>query len=193
MVKSAINCKFCGNLLAKPTGGKAILFGKQPVIMDDLPDIAIQTNQMISGTKKRFLLDTMIIHALINHVPLHQLVDDDIIDNIEFVLLDRILIETKNMEYDKYSRTLSTDDIINILNSFGTCDVEQVDYASDYVLDAMELFESKKYQNTQGVCLSETDCILLQKALTTRDVKLITRDETLLNALKNEKQKLYST
>ncbi len=189
MAKSIINCKFCGNLLAEPTGGEAILFGKLPVILDKLPEKTIKTFQTHPSVKTtKLLLDTMIIHQLINGTTMQDLGYDVQTQNLEFILLDRILIETKNMEYHEYNRVLDIeDDVINKLNKLGTVTRITLDHASKQIIQAKKLYESKKYQNADKIPLSETDCILLQIALDAKDCKLVTFDATLIHAYDMEK------
>ncbi len=186
MAKSTVNCKFCGNLLAKPTGGKAALFGKIDSMLDELPEISIISDQQSLKTIG-LLLDTVIIHHLINGKPIHEFVKD-IYDPIRLVVLDRILIETQHMEKHKYDISVTTQQIIDRLETIGTVDKIQLDHAKEPVINARELYESKKYVDSFGKELSETDCILLCMSLALDDVKLVTQDKMLIFALQKEAQ-----
>ncbi len=189
MAKSIINCKFCGNLLAEPTGGKANIFGKTHAIIDhSLSKIIIKTDQTNVKKSTKLLLDTMIIHQLLDGKSIHELAGINPNDNVELVILDRILIETKHMESDKFNRRLDANEISDKLEKIANVTHVTIDYASEEMLRAKELYESKKYVNGKGTPLSETDSILLQKALTIEGVRLITQDKTLIFAFEKEKQ-----
>ena len=189
MAKSIINCKFCGNLLAKPVGGKAILFGKMHSTEDQLPQIPIKTIRKFPEKKTvKLLLDTMIIHQLINGKSINELTSVTSDDDIVLVVLDRILIETENMEKAEYQVFISGQQLVDKLEGIGTVEKIYVDYAKQHIVNAIDLFNSKKYVNDKGVPLSETDCILLENALLLDDVKLITQDKTLIDAIQKEKK-----
>ena len=189
MVKSTVNCKFCGSLLAEPTGGKARLYGKLNSIVDELPEITIRSVQEHPEKKSvNLLLDTMIIHQLINGKSIHELTDYIYNSSLKLIVLDRILIETEHMEKDKYGVLVTGADIINELEKVGTVESIRLNHATEPLINARELYQSKKYVNSYGVELSETDCILLQMALTLDDVTLVTQDKTLMRALQKEKE-----
>ena len=186
MTKSAINCKFCGDVLAEPTGGQARIFGRLQDIVDDLPHIVIKTiTQDSKKILKRLLLDSMIIHQMINNSSNQIFVNDVSNYNLCLIVLDRILIETIHMEKQEYGVSLTTPDIIEKLERIGPVETIPVDHASPDMIAARELCDSKKYVNSNGVGLSATDCMLLQMHLKGAG-ELITRDKTLINAAKNE-------
>ena len=189
MTKSTINCKFCGNVLAKATGGKAFIFGKLVKIKDDsLPGIPINTVQKDSGKNiTKLLIDTMIIHKLINGQSIYKIVPGISRYTINLIVLDRILIETIHMEKQEYNVQITTQDIIKKLQKIGTVTSMNIDHASKDMIKARELSDSKKYVNDKGIPLSMTDCILLQTYLKLQDVKLVTFDKTLRNAANIEK------
>ena len=188
MTKSKINCKFCGNVLAEPTGGKAKIFGVLEDIVDDsfLTEIKIKTITKDSKKKlKRLLLDSMIIHQMINN-PSKQIFVNDVSNyNICLIVLDRILIETINMEKQEYAVSLTKSDIIEKLEQIGSVEIIPVDHASKDMIVARDLCESKKYVNDQGIGLSATDCMLLQIHLK-GEAELATRDKTLIDAAQKE-------
>jgi len=188
MAKSNVNCKFCASLLARPAGGKATLFGTVLSAVDDLPKIPIGVDKTGTSTVVKLLLDTMIIHQLLEGKPIHELIDCNPHDIVELVVLDRVLIETKNMEKDKFNSMLDVQEITDRLSRIGGLTCIQVDHASVEVARAMELFESKRYIGNKGVPLSMTDCILLETALKMRkdDVILLTLDKALMDALEKE-------
>lgn len=185
MAKSAINCMFCGNLLVKPGGGKAVLFGQIHSIVDDLHDASAHVQQSETKTVD-LLLDTMIIHQLLNGASIHDLADTGN-NPIRLVVLDRILIETEHMEKTKYDVTVEGQEMVGKLEEIGTVKKIQLDHATEPLINARELYLSKKYANDQGEELSETDCILLQMAMEL-DARLITQDKTLMRAWQKEKE-----
>ena len=192
MSKSVLNCKFCGNVLVKPTGGKPVIFGKLLEIKDDhLTSISPNAIQKDSDKNTvKLLLDTMIIHELINGISIHDIVHDISNRSVNFILIDRILIETTHMERQEYGVHITSEDIVNKLEEIGTVDKMQLDHASEDIIKAREMYESKKYVNEKQVPLSETDCILLQMSLGLQDVQLVTHDKTLKDAIQKERNLL---
>jgi len=157
----------------------------------ELPTIKI-SNQSIKtseqSTKKitHLLLDSMIIHEIINNENIVEKLTKKIQGTEKnLVLVDRILIETIHMEKQEYSVSLTQDQIIKSLRKVGTVKKIQIDYADKEMLKAREIFDSKKYVNEEGIPLSVTDCILLQMHLT-KQVQLITRDSLLIKAAEAE-------
>ena len=157
----------------------------------ELPTIKI-SNQSIKTseqtTKKiiHLLLDSMIIHEIINNENIVEKLTKKIQGTEKnLVLIDRILIETIHMEKQEYNVLLTQDQIIESLREIGTVKKIQIDYADKEMIKAREIFDSKKHVNDEGVQLSETDCILLQMHLTKR-VQLITRDRLLIRAAEAE-------
>jgi len=146
----------------------------------------IKTSEQSTKKITHLLLDSMIIHEIINN--------ENIIENLtkkiqgtekNLVLVDRILIETIHMEKEEYSVSLIQDQIIESVRKIGTVKKIQIDHADKEMIKAREIFDSKKYVNEEGIPLSETDCILLQMHLTKR-VQLITRDRLLIKAAEAE-------
>jgi len=157
----------------------------------ELPTIKI-SNQSIKTseqtTKKiiHLLLDSMIIHEIINNENIVEKLTKKIQGTEKnLVLIDRILIETIHMEKQEYNVLLTQDQIIESLREIGTVKKIQIDYADKEMIKARKIFDSKKHVNDEGVQLSETDCILLQMHLTKR-VQLITRDRLLIKAAEVE-------
>ncbi len=157
----------------------------------ELPTIKI-SNQSIKTseqtTKKiiHLLLDSMIIHEIINNENIVEKLTKKIQGTEKnLVLIDRILIETIHMEKQEYNVLLTQDQIIESLREIGTVKKIQIDYADKEMIKARKIFDSKKHVNDEGVQLSETDCILLQMHLTKR-VQLITRDRLLIRAAEAE-------
>ena len=186
MTKSAINCKFCGNVLTEPTGGRAKIFGRLQDIVDDLPHIVIKTiTQDSKKILKRLLLDSMIIHQMINNSSSRVFVNDVSNYNLCLVVLDRVLIETIRMEKHEYGVSLTTPDIIERLERIGPVETIPVDHASPDMIAARELCDSQKYVNSNDVGLSATDCMLLQMHLKGAG-ELVTHDKTLIHAAKSE-------
>ena len=186
MTKSAINCKFCGNVITEPTGGQAKIFGRLQGIVDDLPHIIIKTITPDSKKiLKKLLLDSMIIHKMINNSSGQIFVNDVSNYNLCLIVLDRILIETIHMEKQEYDVSLTKSDIIEKLERVGPVETIQVDHASLDMIAARELCDSRKYVNSDDVGLSATDCMLLQMHLKGAG-DLLTHDKTLINAAERE-------
>ncbi|ABK78311.1 ribosomal protein S27E [Cenarchaeum symbiosum A] len=189
MAKSAVNCRFCGNLLAEPAGGKAVLFGKLQAIVDGLPKIEIRTVQKAAAKKPPvLLLDTMIIHRLLDGSSINEFKDGLTDKDITFILLDRILTETIHMEKHEYGAVLTSEEIVERLGKMATVEKRELNHAEDYMLDAKDLFESGRYVDAQGKPLSMTDCTLLKYAMKWDDMELVTQDRTLKDALAREQE-----
>lgn len=157
----------------------------------ELPTIKI-SNQSIKTSEQstekiiHLLLDSMIIHEIINNENIVEKLTKKIQGTEKnLVLVDRILIEIIHMEKQEYGVSLTQDQIIESLRKIGTVKKIQIDYADKEMLKAREIFDSKKYVNEKGVPLSVTDCILLQMHLTER-VQLITLDRLLIKAAEVE-------
>lgn len=181
MATSIVNCRFCGDKLADPTGGKPQIFGRSHGVVDsDLSRTTIKTIQKSGAAPRNLLLDTMIIHQLINGQPIGMLVSkSSASDNL--VILDRILHETINMEKEKYGVSFTSEEIMEKLQQSGKIEIIQVDHASEEITNARTIYESKKYSNEDGIALSETDCILLGMHLARRG-DLVTFDRALIEA-----------
>lgn len=192
MTKSTINCRFCGNVLAKPTGGKAKVFGGLHGIEEELPDTAISTVQ--KGQKNqdaRLLLDSMIIHQILNGHPVRAFTRAMSNPNKTLLILDRILIETIHMEKYEYGVSLTREQIIDKLKVIAPVEILQVDHASTEMINSRNIYDSAKYVNSKGTALSETDCILLQMHLN-NSADLVTHDKTLIMAAGQEGRSLLS-
>ncbi len=146
----------------------------------------IKTSEQSTEKITYLLLDSMIIHEIINNENIVEKLTKKIQGTEKnLVLVDRILIETIHMEKQEYSMSLTQDQIIKSLRKIGTVKKIQIDHADKEMIKAREIFDSKKYVNEKGVPLSVTDCILLQMHLT-EQVQLITRDRLLIKAANTE-------
>jgi len=199
---SLVNCNSCGNIITKPTGSIAQINGKIVKIVDFESKKSIlkmkkmtPQSQITLSQKNVFhcLLDTMIIHSILNdeedvlkHIQIHTQNK-----NVEFVILDRILKETKNMEKTEYNENFTNEQILKKINRFGKIKQEVVDWNSDEGHAALEIHDSKKYVDKNGEPLSESDCFLMVWAQK-NSWEIITRDNLLRTASKENNVKIFS-
>lgn len=132
------------------------------------------------------LLDTMIVHKIINDKPITKKLKKIISTrNIRLIIPDGIIFETRHMEYDRFDRAITGEEIKDKVKCIGQLVIKKIDHASEYALKANEIFESKKYVDEYDKSLSQRDCMLLQlHLLGTMD--LITEDNLLIDAAKQE-------
>jgi len=130
------------------------------------------------------LLDTMIVHDVFtdNMDVITKLKNYEGGNNLLFLVLDRIILEFINMRKEKFGESVEHDKIIEKLSLLGEIKEIRLNWVSPVVYKAKEIESSGKYKNeTTGVALSETDCILLQHAIDYL-CTLVTDDGALINA-----------
>ena len=105
--------------------------------------------------------------------------------NLQFLALDRVIIEFINMLGHEHQKKTDQIEIIEKLMTLGKYDTPTLDHNSELAYKARELCESEKYKGKYGKPLSETDCFLLEFTIETGCV-LVTHDNALYEATKNE-------
>ena len=141
----------------------------------------------------KLLLDTNILHDIF-------LADVDVIsrlknyldkkplwgNNILFLTLDRVITEFINMKKYKFAEEFDYVQVCGQLYSLGKFEDVKLDYNAEFAHKARQLCESGKYFSAiNGDPLSEVDCYLLEYAIK-YSCKLVTRDNTLYDATKEE-------
>lgn len=215
-----VNCVSCGNIIVKPAGSIAKIYGTILKIIDSENKKQIPKMQRVidSENKKQIpkiqtmkpqtkmqipkiqtmkpqtalpisqcSLDSMIIHSIINDEPktINDIIDHSKNKNVEFILLDLILDETINMELDKHNQAYTPEEIFALLeNHLEKVDRKEINLFSKEAHEAFKIFESKKYKNTEGEPLSETDCYLLVWSVK-NSYEVLTRDSALKFAIKD--------
>ena len=130
------------------------------------------------------LLDTMIVYDIFtdNMDVITKLKNYEGGNNLLFLVLDRIILEFINMRKEKFGESVEHDKIIEKLSLLGEIKEIRLNWVSPVVYKAKEIESSGKYKNeTTGVALSETDCILLPHAIDYL-CTLVTDDRALINA-----------
>ena len=106
-------------------------------------------------------------------------------ENLQFLALDRVIIEFINMLGHEHQKKTDQVEIIEKLMTLGKLKTPTLDHNSELAYKARELYESEKYKSKDGVPLSETDCFLLEFTIENGCV-LVTHDIPLYEATKNE-------
>ena len=106
-------------------------------------------------------------------------------ENLQFLVLDRVIIEFINMLDHHHQKKTDQVEVIEKLMTLGKLKTPTLDHNSELAYKARELCESKKYKSKDGVPLSETDCLLLEFTIENGCV-LVTHDNALYEATKNE-------
>ena len=106
-------------------------------------------------------------------------------ENLQFLALDRVIIEFINMLGHEHQKKTDQIEIIEKLMTLGKLKTPTLDHNSELAYKARELCESEKYKSKDGVPLSETDCLLLEFTIENGCV-LVTHDNALYEATKNE-------
>ena len=106
-------------------------------------------------------------------------------ENLQFLALDRVIIEFINMLGHEHQKKTDQIEIIEKLMTLGKLKTPTLDHNSELAYKARELYESEKYKSKDGVPLSETDCLLLEFTIENGCV-LVTHDNALYEATKNE-------
>ena len=106
-------------------------------------------------------------------------------ENLQFLALDRIIIEFINMMGHEHQKNIDSVEVIEKLMTLGKLKTPTLDHNSELAYKARELYESEKYKSKDGVPLSETDCFLLEFTIENGCV-LVTHDIPLYEATKNE-------
>ena len=106
-------------------------------------------------------------------------------ENLQFLALDRVIIEFINMLGHEHQKKTDQIEIIEKLMTLGKLKTPTLDHNSELAYKARELCESEKYKSKDGVPLSETDCLLLEFTIENGCV-LVTHDIPLYEATKNE-------
>jgi len=141
----------------------------------------------------RLLLDANILHDIF-------LANEDVItklknyldkkplwgNNLLFLTLDRLITEFINMEKYKFAEEFDYVEVCGQLSSLGKFEDVKLDYNAEFAHKARQLCESGKYFSAiNGDLLSEVDCYLLEYTIE-YSCKLVTRDNTLYDATKEE-------
>ena len=106
-------------------------------------------------------------------------------ENLQFLALDRVIIEFINMLGHEHQKKTDQIEIIDKLMTLGKLKTPTLDHNSEFAYKARELCESEEYKSKDGVPLSETDCFLLEFTIENGCV-LVTHDNALYEATKNE-------
>ena len=106
-------------------------------------------------------------------------------ENLQFLALDRIIIEFINMMDHEHQKNIDQVEVIEKLMTLGKLKTPTLDHNSELAYKARELYESEKYKSKDGKPLSETDCFLLEYAIE-YGLVLVTHDNALHEATKNE-------
>ena len=83
-------------------------------------------------------------------------------ENLQFLALDRIIIEFINMMDHEHQKNIDSVEVIEKLMTLGKLKTPTLDHNSAFAYKARELFESEEYKSKDGTPLSETDCYLLE-------------------------------
>ena len=158
---------------------------EQQVLGEEEGDLAYWQSQVLEHCN--LLLDANIIFDVFDN-------NEDIItklknyqggENLQFLALDRVIIEFINMLGHEHQKKTDQIEIIEKLMTLGKLKTPTLDHNSELAYKARELYESEKYKSKDGVPLSETDCLLLEFTIENGCV-LVTHDNTLYEATKNE-------
>ena len=106
-------------------------------------------------------------------------------ENLQFLALDRVIIEFINMMGYRHQKNTDKVEVIEKLMTLGKLKTPTLDHNSEFAYKARELCESEEYKSKDGVPLSETDCYLLEFTIETGCV-LVTHDNALYEATKKE-------
>ena len=106
-------------------------------------------------------------------------------ENLQFLVLDRVIIEFINMMGHAHKKNTDSVKVIEKLMTLGKLRTPTLDHNSELAYKARELCESEKYKGKDGKPLSETDCFLLEFTIENGCV-LVTHDIPLYEATKNE-------
>ena len=106
-------------------------------------------------------------------------------ENLQFLALDRVIIEFINMLGHEHQKKTDQVEIIEKLMTLGKLKTPTLDHNSELAYKARKLCESEKYKSKDGVPLSETDCFLLEFTIENGCV-LVTHDNVLYEATKKE-------
>ena len=106
-------------------------------------------------------------------------------ENLQFLVLDRVIIEFINMMDYVHHKNTDQVEVIKKLMTLGKLKIPTLDHNSEFAYKARELCESEEYKSKDGVPLSETDCYLLEFTIETGCV-LVTHDNALYEATKKE-------
>ena len=106
-------------------------------------------------------------------------------ENLQFLALDRIIIEFINMMGHEHQKNIDSVEVIEKLMTLGKLKTPTLNHNSEFAYKARELYESEEYKSKDGVPLSETDCFLLEFTIENGCV-LVTHDNVLYEATKKE-------
>ena len=106
-------------------------------------------------------------------------------ENLQFLALDRVIIEFINMMDYVHHKNTDQVEVIKKLMTLGKLKIPTLDHNSEFAYKARELCESEEYKSKDGVPLSETDCYLLEFTIENGCV-LVTHDNVLYKATKKE-------
>ena len=106
-------------------------------------------------------------------------------ENLQFLALDRVIIEFINMMGHAHQKNTDKVEVIEKLMTLGKLKTPTLDHNSEFAYKARELCESEEYKSKDGVPLSETDCYLLEFTIENGCV-LVTHDNVLYEATKKE-------
>ena len=106
-------------------------------------------------------------------------------ENLQFLALDRVIIEFINMMDYVHHKNTDQVEVIKKLMTLGKLKIPTLDHNSEFAYKARELCESEEYKSKDGVPLSEIDCYLLEFTIENGCV-LVTHDILLYEATKNE-------
>jgi len=105
--------------------------------------------------------------------------------NLQFLALDRVIIEFINMMGYEHQKNTDSVEVIEKLMTLGKYKTPTLDHNSEFAYKARELCESEEYKSKDGKPLSETDCYLLEFTIENGCV-LVTHDNALYEATKKE-------
>ena len=160
---------------------------EQQVLEEEEGDLAYWQSQVLEHCN--LLLDANIIFDVFDN-------NEDIItklknyqggENLQFLVLDRVIFEFINMMDYEHQKKIGEVEIIEKLMTLGKFKTPTLDHNSELAYKARELCESEKYKGKDGKPLSEIDCFLLEYTIEYVLV-LVTHDNTLYEATKNEKR-----
>ena len=106
-------------------------------------------------------------------------------ENLQFLVLDRVIIEFINMLDHHHQKKTDQVEVIEKLMTLGKLKTPTLDHNSEFAYKARELYESEEYKSKDGVPLSETDCYLLKFTIE-NGCLLVTHDNALYEATERE-------
>jgi hypothetical protein len=150
----------------------------------------LKLNKTIVKQNDDILLDSMIIHHILEGGEIVKNLKETVNANSKLILLDRVNEEFKNMEQKEYRKTYTDENIIKKLSEVRVIEKINIDYENKEIIQAKTMYQSEKYHDVYGENLSYVDYILLQvhvtQSLLSRPASLLTEDWGIIRAAEKE-------